>query len=226
MNNKLQYLIAGRTKVIEREDEQGYPILEICTSELTPFGAKSVDNLVSLTTFSTMMLCIHLLMQAANPKPEMFILALFAILVSYPVSLNFWRSLFRSNITIIMTPETIQFDGEKGKMELSRMQKHNFTLRNHDKALKEKRDHELETKQAQRRNRVIVKKPYYSESVHVVLKHMGQRHDLIEVYDHKNAHDVTAALTLCDNHLNNHLNIGNDGKMHKDDDWEDSPGGL
>lgn len=148
------------------------------------------------------------------------------VIVSYPAGLKFWRSLLRQEAIIIMSTEHICFIEESSQLTLSRMQKHRFGMRPHDKALKERRDHEFEQRKAQQRGRVIYKKPYYSEAFHVVLVHMEQRHDLLEVYEKKNAHDVMAALKLCDNYLNNYINIGNEGKQGKEDDWNDAPGGL
>ena len=201
MKEQLQQFVAGRSKITHREDDQGNPVLELETSELTPFRAKAVDSLAAFTTLGAVALSIYLLAQAGDkPELEQMIFALIAVIVSYPVSLRFWRSLLKTRTAIILTPDTIHFNGEKEQKTLSRMQDHSFSLRDHDKTLKEKRDHEFEIRRAQSRNQVLSKKPYYAESYHVVLIHMEQRHDLMEVFDKKSAHDVMAALKLCDNH--------------------------
>lgn len=226
MSIQLQNLVAGRTKITEREDKQGNPLLEIKTSELTPFRAKLADDLAQYTALITLMFSIYVLTLPPPLGATQIILVLFSLFASQPLSKWLWRSQFRKSTTIIMTLEHISFEGEKGWIKLSRMQKHIFKLREHDSTSTEKRHHDFATRQAQTRNRVSCHKPYYAESLIVVLKHMGQRNDLMAVYQHKEANDVMAALMLCDDHLNNYLNIGTEGRMDKKDDWNDAPGGL
>lgn len=70
MTSQLQHFVAGRTRINEQEDEQGNPILEIQTSELTPFRTKTVDSLVGLSCFCALVASGYMILQTQAPQLE------------------------------------------------------------------------------------------------------------------------------------------------------------
>lgn len=89
----------------------------------------------------------------------------------------------------------------------------------------EQQRHELRSRQASAKGKVIQKKAYYGQSFHIVLEYAGHRRDLLTVYGHKETVAILRRLQYCDQRLNEAINIGSGGQT-PGQDWKETPGGL
>lgn len=232
MSHKLQALIAGNSRITEKTDADGRPVLILKTVEHTPRRLKTAHGAIFITRLlmTAFFGYIVFFVELENVSPVDERNAVIGCFLNWLLALwaapALWLGPLKKRAVIELGPDYIRFEGEKGLTTLSRMQKHKFLARPHDKAPQEQRLNDHIKELARRKGKTITRAPLYGESYHIVLNHMGQRNDLLEIYGKTASRDVVSALTLCDEYLNTVLDMGDGAKLDKDDEWHDSPGGL
>jgi len=93
----------------------------------------------------------------------------------------------------------------------------------HDKAREERELHERQKFRAQTRNEVISRKRYFDESFHIIFDYLGQRVDVVTIYDQKRA---AARLKACDKVMDTKNHMGEGEVLSPGEQWGDTPGSL
>lgn len=113
-----------------------------------------------------------------------------AILYGVYVWFKFEAKLILSKTkTIEITKDFIVVKGLFKSRVFSRDIPHKFSIIPHDKTQRE--NDKFDFNRGKKRNRL------YSASYHLSLDYMGQRNDLITIYEHKNAMAIASRLTAC-----------------------------
>ncbi len=222
---RLQNPLSGRPMTYESLDKHRKPKFIIKPLELTPFRCKVADG-IQLTI--AVVLGIACVLDILN-LPEYFVEPVFKIIAPALIACFIlgwmFRDLLKRNTKIVMTTETISVRHWYGWLRYKRNLEHQFVLLNHDKTREEQQRHELQTRRASTKGKVIQKKTYYGQSFHIVLVYAGHRRDLLTVYGQKEAIAIVTRLQYCDRRLNEAMNIGSGGQT-PDEEWDDAAGGL
>lgn len=113
-----------------------------------------------------------------------------AVLYGFYLWFKFEAKLILSKTkTIEITKDFIVVKGLFKSRVFSRDIPHKFSIIPHDKTQRE--NDKFDFNRGKKRNRL------YSASYHLSLDYMGQRNDLITIYEHKNAMAIASRLTAC-----------------------------
>jgi hypothetical protein len=96
----------------------------------------------------------------------------------------------------------------------------------HDRAKIERENHELRKLRAQKRGDIIAPKRYFDESFHIIFDYMGQRFDVVTVYDEKRATAIATRLMACDKLMDTKNQMGEGEALNPGDQWGKAPGSL
>lgn len=127
---------------------------------------------------------------------------------------------------VVFTPTEFRVRTWKGWRVYDRTLTHKFVMLVHDRAREENEKRELRTRRAAQDGQVINPPRYYADSFHIVFEHLGQRRDVLEVYDKTRALAVVARFNACDDVADNDARMGNGEVLSPDGQWGDQPGGL
>lgn len=103
---------------------------------------------------------------------------------------------------------------------------HSFALIKHDEARAEREMHERQARDDQMNKRIVARKRYYDDSYHVIYMYMGQRFDVVTIYDEKRASAVVARLKACDSVMDNKNQMGEGEVLNPEEQWGETPGTL
>lgn len=218
--------LSGRPATYTLQDRNGHPKFIIKPEELTPLRCKVADGfkfLIVVVLSITSALAI-LSLPAFFVEPILRIIV--PAVIAYFVLGWMFRAVLKLNTKIVMTTEAISVRRWYGWVNYNRNLVSQFILLKHDKMGEEQQRHELQTRQAAAKGRVIQKKAYYAASFHIVLVYAGQRRDLLTVYGQKEAVAIVTRLQYCDDRLNEGIGMGTGGAQSPEEEWNTSAGGL
>ncbi|MCP8685950.1 hypothetical protein [Marinobacterium sedimentorum] len=193
---------------------------------LTPLAAKTADLLTAASLcFWGFGLFISAEDQAINNLWGWLLYwgSLFAL---YPVFRWLWQSMLKTEKTLVLDADEFRVGGIFSGAGYNRKLAHSFALIRHDKTKVEQMQHEYEVRKASAQGKVIMKKPYYAESFHLIFEYMGQRNDVLDIYGHKEALAVVTRLKAIDDVLGGITQGGQGTTLEPEDQWETGPGDL
>lgn len=194
--------------------------------ELSPEGIKKADSIGAIFSLFAWVIGIFLLCGIKPANPLIWLGSIIVLSLSYPVFIKMaLAGQYRKGI-FEFTADTFRVWTGRQWLAYDRTLKHRFVMMPHDRAREEEEERELQRANAQKQGRAVNPKRYYSDSYHIILQYMGQRHDLMTVYDKKRASAVLARLKVCDEVMDNALKMGEGEAMAPHDQWDNQPGDL
>ncbi|GAB3326701.1 hypothetical protein [Haliea atlantica] len=194
--------------------------------ELSPEGIKRAEAIGTILAMVIWGIAIFLL---TGIKPESglaWYAGLFGPALAYPLLIKMALAGQRREAVFDFTADTFSVWTGRQWLHYDRTLKHRFVMMTHDRAREEEEERELQRASAQKQGRAVNPKRYYADSYHIILQYMGQRHDLMTVYDKKRASAVLARLKVCDEVMDNALKMGEGEAMTPGDQWDNQPGDL
>jgi hypothetical protein len=194
-------------------------------TEITPEGATRADVLGALSNFALFVFLFFVAVGAGNAL--VWILCLGSLFFAYPIFVqHFYLSMAKST-EVMFTPTEFRVKAEGGSWKIyNRTLTHRFMMMKHDKAREEREKHERKIRRAQARNEVISPKRYFDESYHIIFDYLGQRFDVVTIYDQKRATAVAARLKSCDKIMDTKNQMGEGEVLSPSEQWGDTPGSL
>ncbi len=217
---------SGLAKLLVRKQSTSNERHIVHARALTPFRAKLVDRSTPITTVAVFGTTVYGIIAATTQAWEVWVAGAALVATSYPAAGYVYRRALARSATFEFTPDTFGVRRLIGWKRFDRRHPHAFSLLPHDKARDEHDEHDLATRKAQLKGEAIQKKRYYGESYHLSFDYLGQRHDLMTVYGHKEALAIQAELAAADQIMDGIARKGLGITLRPDDDWSEQPGDI
>lgn len=212
------------TKVVREKD--GVLAYRVYADALTPLRAR-IANYVAAASGATMVaLGLYGMWQSGNFDLETLcdvgVISVTNVLI---MRLGLGHILKRG-VRVIFSEEKIVIRSTYSERSFERAYPHAFALLPHDKAAQEKERHAFLERKRPPKWWSLQRKKYYGKSYHVVLTHLGERHDILSVYGHKRAARIQARLQACDAVVSGG-DFGDSGvALSPEKDWATNAGGF
>ena len=221
---KVRHPFQGKPLTREVTDENGNLRIEVRAAVLTPLRARIADELALCTAVAVPTLLILYVTQHDPTLPKLVFAA--ASFFLRPVFELAWRQSLRRTVKMVVTEKEFRFRTWAGWRVFDRALNHRFGLILHDKARRERDQHELEEQKAQQTKKVIKKKRYYQDSYHLAFEYVGQRNDIVAIYGRPEAQAVLARMKGVDEVINARAKRSDGAAMRPEDQWVDQPGAI
>lgn len=134
--------------------------------------------------------------------------------------------LIRRSARVVFTPDHFIHYGLIKPKVFDRSLPHSFALFTHRKADRE--EERLSYKESKSAGRWWqgARKRYYGNSYHIAFQYMGQRHNLMTVYQHEIASKILARLKANDEAVEAKVGGGRGQALKPEDEWVDQSGSL
>jgi len=202
------------------------PSLRVMICEITPEGAKRADTLTSFLIFLLFLLAIFILSVTHTANGFIWLAGIIAPALAHGPLNNYLYESFRKTTEVIFTPTEFRINTDSGWLIYDRTITHHFAMMKHDLARQEREQIERKIRRDQLNKTVADHKRYFDESYHILFMYMGQRIDVLTIYDQKRASMVDARLKACDKIMDT-KNLTDKGEvLNPGDQWNDGPGLL
>lgn len=188
---------------------------------LTPEGVKAADALGMLSLIAGLIFVLTI-GSAAVSAAGTAMMALAWLIIGWPLCKGFWRAALEKQVRCAFSPEHFTVRDGWTRRVYDRTKAHRFRLALHDKADKERREHEAQLRRGQTSN----PEPIYSDSFHVVFEYFGVRRDVVTVYERPRAEAIFERLNQCNNFMNQRTGRSGGTPLGPGDEWPDGPGDL
>ncbi len=216
----------GEPYTYPSRDEYGNPALKVMIYAITPEGARRAD---ALAAFSTCMLWFFSFYVMGSAQPTIGLIWIVGLIAPFwmhkRIMQVFYNKLAKTT-EVLFTPAAFQVKTKKGWEVYDRTLTHSFAMIEHDKTREERELHARQSQRDQMNRQVVARKRYYGDSYHITFMYMGQRFDVVTIYDQKRATAVTARLMACDKLMDTKNQMGEGEVMSPGEQWGTGPGGL
>lgn len=226
MPTRYQSPLHGAPRTRQSVDKDGTPCFVVRISELTPRRAQvrdGVDDFVggALMLFTAIVFLasgLNVIVAAVVGGLAFIVYRVISSLVTFAV---------KKRTRVVLEADAISLPGFIGPTKYARNTLHSFQLVSHDDTVDEQLRHDLEVRQAGAKGKVLAKKAYFGQSLHVVLVYAGHRVDIAEVYGFKEAIAIINRLNFCDAVIDQAMNMGRNTNSEPEHDWPTGgPGNL
>lgn len=190
----------GYPRTRARVDAHGRRMFTIKPRALTPLRAQLADGLAQLLALGTTVAGYAYLIRMPDAPPDWVWLVplAFAPVTLPPLRLTFKQFLKRS-FRIDVTHDAVKLRTWWGGWKsFQRTLPHKVSVLEHDQAQLERQFEDLKRVRAQQRGEPAkFPKQYYGHSFHIALDYVGQRYDLLTVFDQKHASAIAARIRAC-----------------------------
>jgi hypothetical protein len=215
----------GEPATVTRTAPDGAPEIAVTITELTPEGAKLLDDLNAFCPMLLSGLYLWGILKADLTDLYLMAAGFVGVLIVSAFLLAYLHGLITVTTVTVFKPAAFRVCRGKVWQVYDRTLTHRFLMMKHDSARQERESHDLRIRRAQKQGRVISPKRYYDESFHIVFEYLGQRMDIATVYDQRRAMAVAARLKACDK-LMDTKQLGDGEVMSPDEQWGELPGKL
>jgi hypothetical protein len=207
------------------KDKHGNPAMLVNIIENTPKSASWANGLTGLCVFIVLVLLFFVGTGSGN-----VVLWIICVIVSFSLPSKiekFFYSEMAKRTDVMFTPTEFWVKADGGSwLVYDRTLTHRFMMMKHDKARDERELHDRQKLRAQKRGDIIAPKRYFDESFHIIFDYMGQRVDVVTVYDQKRATAVAARLKACDKVMDTKNQMGEGEVLNPGEQWGQAPGNL
>ncbi len=224
-NRQIVSPFQGEPRTSSVFDENGNPAMLVRIAEVTPQGASLADGLSSLCTF---ILFIFLFSAGAGSGNGLiWIVCMVMPFLFHSSIVEFFYSNMTKNLDVLFTPREFRVKTEWGDWQIyDRTLTHRFVMMKHDKAREERDNHDRTIRRAQIRGQVASPKRYFDESFHIIFDYLGQRFDVVTIYDEKRATAVATRFMAIDKIMDMKNQMGEGEVLTPAEQWKDAPGSL
>jgi hypothetical protein len=215
----------GEPETVTRTAPDGAPEIAVTIAELTPEGAKLLDDLNAFCPLAVIGLYLWGVHTAKLTNLYLIIAGFITVLIVAVILLIILRGILTVTTVAVFRPAAFRVYRGKSWGVYDRSLTHRFLMMKHDYAREERQSHDLRVRRAQAQRRIISPKRYYDDSFHIVFEYMGQRIDITTIYDQKRAMAVAARLKAVDK-LMDTKGLGDGEVMSPDEQWGEVPGKL
>jgi hypothetical protein len=210
----------------ERLDEHGNPVITVRICEWTPLRLKWAEALGVIAGILIGALDGYVLYILGVTGPALLIAWLLILMAGGYLAMDFIHGKMLKRTEVVFTPQEFRVKDGTEWFVYDRTLNHRFLMMKHDRAREEREKHDLQIRRAQMRGNVIAITRYYDDSYHIVFDYLGQRFDVVTVYDQKRATAVAARLKACDQVMDTKGKMGEGEVMSPDEQWGEVPGKL
>lgn len=215
----------GEPVTVTRTAADGAQEIAVTISELTPEGAKLLDDLGAFCPLLLTGLYLWGVLSANFSNPYLLAGGFLGVCIVSVILLMYLRGVITVTTVAVFKPAAFRVYRGGAWGVYDRTLTHRFLMMKHDSAREERQNHDLRIRRAQARGRIISPKRYYEDSFHIVFEYLGQRIDIATVYEQKHAMAVAARLKACDK-LMDTKGLGDGEVMSPDEQWGALPGKL
>lgn len=208
-------------------DKDGKQKIVVAPHYAHPFGVKWADRLSLAAVPPAICAAGYAATQVNTEEPIAAYVALAASPAIAFVATRFWLyDLFKRTCKISFTADEIVVRGWVRDQRYDGKLQHKFVLYPHKYTKREEERIAHRQAQVKRRWWRPTPKRYYAKSWHVALDYMGQRIDLMTVYERDKAQAVCAKLNLCSAGVDVSETIAPEEVLTPRADWEPQSGDL
>ncbi len=204
----------------------GEPSMRVMICEITPEGAKRADGLTTFLILILFLFSIFILSVFHTANGFIWLAGIIAPLFTRGSLNNYLYKSFRETTEVVFTPTEFRIKRDSEWLIYDRTITHSFRMMKHDLARQECEQIERKIRRDQLNKTVAAHKRYFDESYHILFTYMGQRIDILTIYDEKRASAVDARLKACDKIMDRKNLTGEGEALSPDDQWNDGPGLL
>ncbi|MBL4836525.1 MAG: hypothetical protein JKY34_03020, partial [Kordiimonadaceae bacterium] len=156
MNNQiLKQPFEGQPKTRLSYDKDGSPQFDVAIKELTPFRAKSADNIATLTSWATLGLAVNEALSMPSADWKVWLASLTLPFVFQPAFKWVTRGLSKKTTRVRFTADEFLVREWPKPKSFERQLDHSFQLLTHDDREKEKEKLQLAAMRARQRGKLI-----------------------------------------------------------------------
>lgn len=208
-------------------DENGTLTFTVTPREMTPERLETYE-LLGYTAILALMIAAFAVYWHFRADASPWLLV--AALVGPPVLVRIYAlrlyDLLKKRTEVVFTPTEFRVARHWGWAVYDRTLTHRFVMMRHDRTREEEEKREMEARKAAQEGKIINPPRYYSDSFHIVFEYLGQRHDVLDVYDKNCALAVVSRFKACDQVMDNHARMGEGEPLNPDDQWGRQPGDV